>query len=106
MFTNEAVNMEAGFNHEAYERAKVYEKLVRMKDGVASMKPSGNCAVSSAARTEYGLGSGTFARLVSRLERKRDAEKDGGERLGQGLVHERTDAEVADGDEDILPKEV
>ena len=54
--------METGFENEAYERAKVYKELVRLDDEVASMKQSGSCAVSSAASTGHGLGSGTFTR--------------------------------------------
>ena len=53
--------METGFEHEAYERAKVYKELVRMDHEVAFMKQSGSCAVSNAS-TEHGLGSGTFTR--------------------------------------------
>ena len=36
-----------------------------MKEEVTSLKRLGSCAVSSAASTGYGLGSGTFAKPPS-----------------------------------------
>ena len=53
--------MEVGFGSEACERKGVCEELTKMKEEVTSLKLGGSCAVSSAASTLHGLGSGTFA---------------------------------------------
>ena len=53
--------LEAGCRYEACESSKVHAELANMKE-VTSLKLSGSCAVSSAASTVYGPGSGTFAR--------------------------------------------
>ena len=53
--------MEGGLKNEACERTKVHEELTNMKEEVTSLKLAGSGAVSSAASTVYGLGSGTLA---------------------------------------------
>ena len=48
----------------AYKK-QMYEGIASMKQTVTSWKLIGSYAASSAASTEYGLGSGSFARPLS-----------------------------------------
>ena len=60
-FGNESAKMEAGFKNEENERRKVHNTLTFMEE-IKTMKMGGRCAISSAASTGYGLGTGTFTR--------------------------------------------
>ena len=61
-FENKATKMDAGFLNEENETRKFFDQLTKMKEEVETTKTATSCAVSSAARTRFGLGSGTFAR--------------------------------------------
>ena len=66
-FEKEATKKEGGFKNEENERRKVYEELTKMK-GEKTMKMGSSCTVSSAARTGYGLGSGTITTSWTEME--------------------------------------